>query len=57
MKSNFSNFSEKEMSKVCLLDLGQCKHEQSNEVSWVWLKDCRHDEQTLGTIMTHAHVE
>ena len=36
------------MSKVGLLDLGKYQNEQSHEVSWVWIKNCRHGEQILG---------
>ena len=43
----FSIFFEKEMSKVGLLDLGKSQNEQSHEVSWIWLKNCRHGEQIL----------
>ena len=50
MKSNFSNFFEKEMSKVGLLDLGKYQNEESHEISWVWLKNCRHGEQILGSM-------
>ena len=50
MKSNFSNFYEKEMSKLGLLDFGKHQSEQSHEVSWVWRKKCRHGEQILGSM-------
>ena len=33
LKSDFSNFFEKKMSKVALLDLGQYQNEQNHEVS------------------------
>ena len=50
MKSNFSNFSEKEMSKVGLLDLGKYQNEQSHEVSWVRVQNCIHGAQILGSM-------
>ena len=50
MKSDFSNFSEKEMTKNGSLDLGKYQNEQSHEVSGVWLKNCRHGEQILGSM-------
>ena len=38
------------MSKVALLDLGKYQNEQSHEILWVWLKNCRHGAQILGSM-------
>ena len=38
------------MSKVALLDLGKSQNEQSHEVSWVWIQNCRHGAQILGSM-------
>ena len=49
LKSNFSNFLKKK-SKVALLDLGKYQNVQSQEVSWVWVQNCRHGAQILGSM-------
>ena len=49
LKSNFWNFLKKK-SKVALLDLGKYQNEQSHEVSWVWVQNCRHGAQILGSM-------